>query len=82
MGNFSESLKMKTSEAVPPTDKPLMPIVPASDAPVTALVATRHYTVNGAPTWVTTNDRVVPSSDSSLVRCPVDIPMSVAPRRE
>ena len=74
--------KMKTSEAVPPPGKPLMPIVPASDAPVFALVATRHYTAKGTPTWVITNDRVVPSSDRSLVRCPADIPMSVAPRRE
>lgn len=82
VGNLSVRRKMKTSEAVPSPGKPLMPVVPASDAPVTALVATRHYTAKGTPTWVTTNDRVVPSSDSSLVRCPVDIPMSAPPKRE
>ena len=81
-GYFSVRRKMKTSEAEPPPSKQLMPIVPRSDAPVPALVATRHYTAKGTSTWVTTNDRVVQSSDSRIVLCPADIPMSVAPKRE
>lgn len=71
----------RNSEAGARSDKPLMLIAPALVATVTALVETRHHSAKGTLTWITTHSRARPSSAGRLVRCPVDILMSVTPAR-